>query len=220
MRVAAIDIGSPGKNLGWALSEPARHGTDIDECIAGLAQALRHDGLALGFEAPMFVPLRDDPKKLTAARTGECGGGGPNRPFSAGAGAAVLVTGLVVVPYVLRKLREMVPAARATLDWRAWSKEPGALLLFEAFVTNQAAGRNDAHVEDAQRAIGEFSRRIADPQSFESSIDEPDCLNLLGAMMLRTGWASDLSALSQPCLVVRAMHDELKETAPSDLTER
>ena len=151
----------------------------------------------------MFVPVRDDPKKLTAARDGECGGGGPNRPFSAGAGAAVLVTGLVVVPYVLRKLREMVPTARATLDWRAWSQGAGELLLFEAFVTAQTAGRNDAHVEDAKAAIVEFSRRMADPQSFESSVYERNCLNLLGAMMLRTGWTTDLDELSQACLVVR-----------------
>ena len=43
------------------------------------AAALRIGPLALGFEAPMFVPIRTDPKRLTAARTGEFGKGLPSR---------------------------------------------------------------------------------------------------------------------------------------------
>jgi hypothetical protein len=45
-----------------------------------LAAALRNGPLALGFEAPMFVPMRTDPKRLTAARSGEFGKGLPSRP--------------------------------------------------------------------------------------------------------------------------------------------
>ena len=43
----------------------------------------------------MFVPIRTDPNRLTAARSGEFGKGLPSRPFSASAGAASLVTKLV-----------------------------------------------------------------------------------------------------------------------------
>jgi hypothetical protein len=43
-------------------------GNDIDVCVQSLAAALRNGPLALGFEAPMFVPIRTDPKGLTAAR--------------------------------------------------------------------------------------------------------------------------------------------------------
>jgi hypothetical protein len=35
-------------------------GNDIDVCVQSLAAALRNGPLALGFEAPMFVPIRTD----------------------------------------------------------------------------------------------------------------------------------------------------------------
>jgi hypothetical protein len=43
-------------------------GTDLDDCIKALATALHIDALALGFEAPQFVPFREDQLKLTQAR--------------------------------------------------------------------------------------------------------------------------------------------------------
>jgi hypothetical protein len=58
MNVAVVDIGSPGTNLGWAMAgATTAEGTDIDECVETLATALQFGPLALGFEAPMFVPL-------------------------------------------------------------------------------------------------------------------------------------------------------------------
>jgi hypothetical protein len=95
MNVAVVDIGRPGANFGWAMvGNITAEGTDIDVCVETLAAALRNGPLALGFEAPMFIPIRTDPKRLTAARSGEVGKGMAVRPFSAGAGAAALVTGL------------------------------------------------------------------------------------------------------------------------------
>jgi hypothetical protein len=205
MRVAVIDIGKPGKNLGWAIDEPPYEGTDLDDCIVELAAALRKDALALGFEAPQFIPFRDDPMALTGARQGESGRGLATRAFSASAGATVLVTSLVIVPYVLQRLRERVPMATASLNWRHPITEAGQLLLWEAFVTDQ---RNDAatrHIEDAQLAIADFRRGIVHPASFESSVTAPEgCLSLLGAALLRTGWSTDVALLSKPCLVVRS----------------
>jgi hypothetical protein len=72
-------------------------GTDIGICVQALAAVLRIGPLALGFEAPMFIPIRADQKRLTAARKGESRMGMPSRPFSASAGATALVTGPVVV---------------------------------------------------------------------------------------------------------------------------
>lgn len=177
---------------------------DIDCCVDALANALREGPLALGFEAPLFVPRRDKPSDLLKARRGECEDG-VNRPFSAGAGAAVLVAALAVVPYVLSKLKTAVPHAMSLLDWRSKLSEPGQTLLFEAFVTNQASSRPDTrHVEDARRAVEAFQRGLLRPEEFNSAIDEPNCFNLLGAMLLQTGWTKDLGFLSYPCLVVKA----------------
>ena len=204
MRTAVIDIGKPGKHLGWSIdgANPAG-GDNIDDCIGVFATALNEEGLALGFEAPMFVPMRNDPFTLTKARQGECGNGFPNRPFSAAAGTSVLVTALVVVPYVLSKLRKMSPGAIATLEWRSQPKGPAHLLLFEAFVSNQKKTSDTRHEEDARLAVEAFNRGMADRATFKSAVEEPDCLSLLGAMMLRTGWATDPKILQESCLVVR-----------------
>jgi hypothetical protein len=178
-------------------------GNDIDVCVQTLAEALRNGPLALGFEAPMFVPIRTDPKRLTAAREGDSGKGMPSRSFSASAGATELVTGLVVESYILATLRPLVPEATATLDWRLPPVGPGWLLLFEAFVTDQRKTSDTRHIEDAHLAIAAFQRGMCDPASFHSSVEEPNCLSLLGAIMLRTGWDTDPAILSRPCLVVR-----------------
>jgi hypothetical protein len=204
VRVAVIDIGKPGKSLAWAIDDPNEEGSDLDECIEALATALAEGAVALGFEAPQFVPVRDDPMKLTAARSGESGPGLPTRPFSAGAGATVLVTSVVIVPYVLRRLRERTSGTTVTLDWRRPINKPGHLLLFEAFVADQRKTTATRHVEDAKLAIADFRSGMTHPASFESSVTSPECLSLLGAALLRTGWSSDLALLSTPCLVVRS----------------
>jgi hypothetical protein len=160
MRIAVIDVGKPGENLGWAIDEPDDGGKDLNACIEKLITSLRDGPVALGFEAPQFVPLHDDSAILTKARDGESGPGLPARPFSAGAGAAVLVTSSAVAPYVLCRLRKALPEASATFDWRRpWAK-PGDLLLFEAFVTDQRKETRERHVEDARLALESFRRHL------------------------------------------------------------
>jgi PAS domain S-box-containing protein len=193
----------------WAkVGDTKGEGNDIDVCVQRLAEALRKGPLALGFEAPMFVPIPTDPKRLTAARSGEFGKGLPSRPFSARAGATSLVTRLVVVSYILTTLRPLVPEATATLDWRLPPVGPGRLMLFEAFITDQRKVTDTRHVEDARLAIAAFQRGMRDPANFQSSVEEAICLSLLEAMMLRTGWATDPAILSRPCLVVQAHASE------------
>lgn len=206
MFVVVIDIGTPGKSLGWAAANTAGtivDGTDVDQCIEVMAVALEREPVALGFEAPMWIPTRMQPARLTAARAGESGPGLASRPFSASAGATVLVTGMVVVSYVLRKLKMMRPAATAHLDWRTLPPLADRLLLWEAFVTNQKKAHDERHVEDAKLALTAFLAGMNDPSAFESSVIEPDCLSLLGAALIKAGWTNDLEVLTTPCLVVR-----------------
>jgi hypothetical protein len=203
MHVAVIDIGKPNKNLGWSMVGPtSAEGTDLDECVKSLASALNEGPLALGFEAPMYVPVRSAPDNLTKARNGECRDG-VNRPFSASAGSTVTVTAMVVVPYVLAGLRRLVPAGKATLDWRNFLPEPHGLLLFEAFVTNQRKTTDTRHVEDARLAANHLFERLSSGLAVSSAVDEPSCFSMLGAMMLRTGWSEDPNVVSEECLVVR-----------------
>ena len=206
MNVGVIDIGSPKKkNIGWAIVGPmACAGEDLDEGVCAFAEALKAAPLALGFEAPMFVPMREKAKNLTCARDGE-----GDRAFSAGAGAAVLVTSTVVVPYVLRSLREAAPDATATLNWQGWpfgAASPRQLLLFEAFVSKGGKKRERGHVDDAKSAAQALWNMIETKEPLGPAVTVGRCFNILGAMMLRTGWSCDVSVLSQLCLVVRPRH--------------
>lgn len=214
MKIAAIDIGSPKKTkkhpegkIGWALSPElgVTPGHDLDECIWHLAKALLQGPVALGFEAPMYVPMRDTPEQLTSPRCGEAGKGLPTRPFSAGPGTCALVTSLVVIPYVLYHLKTLAVDARATLDWRESFTAPGQLLLYEAFVTNQKNSARERDQMDAALAVAAFNVKLnSGLAQAASDMGTERCFNLLGAMMLRTGWTKELSVLEQECLVVKA----------------
>jgi hypothetical protein len=161
----------------------------------GSCEGNGHRPLALGFEAPMFVPYGRARGTLDKARVGD-----GDRAFSASPGACVLTKGLVIVPYILERLRSRVSAAKPIFNWRK-PLTGRSLLLFEAFVTH--AGQSVSHRECAHLAIRQFPRGWRERSSFTSAVGEEGTLNLLGAILLRMGWTDDLSVLSEPCLVVR-----------------
>ncbi len=196
LHVAVVDIGRL-TNLGWVVEGPSvtKSGTDIDSCIEVLASAMKMGPLALGFEAPMFVPYGRKRCDLDKGREGD-----GDRAFSASAGACVLTKGLVIVPYILEGLRCHAKAARPTFKWRDRLSERD-LLLFEAFVTH--VGGSVSHEECARLALKQFPKGWEKRASFESAVEQPCTMNLLGAMLLRIGWTDDLTMLSEPCLVVR-----------------
>ncbi|MFL6257197.1 MAG: hypothetical protein ACJ74T_19490 [Pyrinomonadaceae bacterium] len=74
------------------------------------------DGLniALGFEAPLFVPVPDDPNDIGLARAGE-----DNRPFSAGAGASAALVGLQQAAWIMSRLRGDLGKYEVTTEWQA-----------------------------------------------------------------------------------------------------
>jgi hypothetical protein len=192
-----VDIGSL-TNLGWVVEGPSGSttpGTDIDKCIEVLASAMKMGPVALGFEAPMFVPYGRKRCDLDKARKGD-----GDRAFAASAGACALTKALVIVPYILDGLRCRAKAARPTFKWRDRLFERD-LLLFEAFVTH--VGKSVSHVECARLALRQFPKEWGERASFKSAVEEPCTMNLLGAMLLRIGWTDDLTMLSEPCLVVR-----------------
>lgn len=195
LHVAVVDIGNL-KNLGWALKGPSgiKKGTDIDLCVEALVGAMKAGPLALGFEAPMFVPHGRELRDLDRGREGE-----GDRAFSAAPGACVLTKGLVIVPYILERIRRQTQAARPTFKWRE-RLSARDLLLFEAFVTHVD---ETSHVDCAMLALKQFSKLWEKRDSFDSAVQEPLTLNLLGAMLLRMEWTDDLAMLSEPCLAVR-----------------
>ena len=82
--VCVIDIGSPRLgNIGWSLidgqTEKEWSGDQLDQLFPLIPEILDRQGLLLGLEAPLFVPLRSNLLHATKARKGE-----ERRPWSAG----------------------------------------------------------------------------------------------------------------------------------------
>ena len=201
MDVFCADIGSVmNGNFGWfgRLSDGTTvEGIDIAAFATTLASRIDlGERIALGFEAPLFVPLRTDPLEITRARNGETT---PN--WIGGPGAAVLATALAQVPWILRDLKSKVSvAARATLEWSEFASERADIFLWEAFVSGPAKGAS--HIRDAEVAVRAFVAALPNPPA-ANAIHEETVISILGTAMLRTGWSMDLNLLQSPCLVIK-----------------
>ena len=200
--VFCADIGSiSGGNFGWyahLAGTTTAGNTDIHALTALLAKRLNVGvSVALGFEAPMFVPLRTNTQELTKHREGET-----NPNWIGGPGSAVLATALAQVPWILGNLKaKLTTDARATLSWNEFASGVAKLFLWEAFVSGTAKGTS--HIEDARIAVRKFEAALPDPDH-ANAIREPAVMSLLGAALLRTGWSDDPSLLAQSCIVIRA----------------
>jgi len=115
--VVAVDIGSvrPPSKFAWAAFDAPRRvlvnsGTNPESAVSALVPGLLAGAqAALLLEAPMSVPVPggqpDAWRGLGKARRGE-----RNRPWSAGAGAGVLATGLAQGAWMLRELAARCPS--------------------------------------------------------------------------------------------------------------
>jgi Uracil DNA glycosylase superfamily len=203
--IYCADIGSvPNARFGWARaeavdSEVERHrgGTEIIDLVEAVSNELMTGGaVALGFECPLFVPVPEQAVRLGSARAGE-----GNRPWSAGAGAGALATGVVQVAWILQELRERTTNATVHLAWQHFIGAGRGLFLWEAFVTDRA--KATSHVDDATVAVAAFRGSLPDPTA-ANAVSAHRPLSLLGAALLWSGWTRDLELLRTPCLVIKA----------------
>ena len=201
--VAAVDVGSP-KNIGLAISNAKQPGypggiDQLEEFVREIKSALSIGSVALGFECPCFLPLRENAMAITKRRCGE-----GDRPWSAAAGATTAALAAPVAGHVLWKIRNTAPNARPTFDFRRQAKEwrAGDLLLFEGFVSKNAKGQSDK--DDAQITVDAFMKK-ANSWPPESDIDIVDgrVVNLLASALIATGWDIDKGMVSKPGLVVK-----------------
>ncbi|MGR3985342.1 MAG: hypothetical protein OD817_08895 [Gammaproteobacteria bacterium] len=177
MSIFVIDVGAPA-NVGWANSD-GRHGQDIHECIALINAALAAGPVALGFESPLYIPMRDEWKKLTSARKFE-----GNRAWSASSGATVTMPGLVIMTYVFTRLAKEARPTFATPTARF------DLQIFEAMVSGKKGKpAKSSHEADAMHAVKQYkSSKFQDAKSEGAEI-----FNLAAAALQRTGYQADLS---------------------------
>lgn len=208
LAVYVTDAGSVSKgNFHWVSSNrPEGESNDITALVAALCEDIRNaKRVALGFECPLFVPCPGDHTLLGVARPGETDPAFSSRPFNAGAGASVALTGLQAHCWVLREVRSGFPAVRATTRWAEFLAGTCQLFLWEAFVSGSEKG--ERHHEDAVLALRAFEMSL-DRMATASRIGGESPVSLAGAAILWAGLSSDLTLLHSPCVVLRPIFTE------------
>ncbi len=195
--VLAIDVGK-AENLGWADSEGNKGGhTTLEEQLA-YAGAKLADGqpVALGFEAPIWVPLRDDLKTFNKSRGGV--ESSLNRPWSASAGCIVTAQALALMPLCLNVLKTALEGRDilATTIPATWHRD-GGLLVWEAFVSGKHKGSD--HADDADLAVKAFMDR---EDRLVSDIPDQSAFSMAAAALLTTKWAVRSEELTAPSIVI------------------
>ncbi len=208
MAIYAVDVGSIAQgNFAWArVARPTdasagRSGSDIGDLIDSVSTDLQEGRqVALGFECPLFIPVRDAPACLTAKRLGE-----GNRPWSAGAGTGALATGLAQSVYILRMLRKAAEEVgfhiTPTLTAAEFLAGEASLLLWEAFVSGKS--KTQSHLSDAKAAARACLHRLSTGGAQTDVGGDDTVLSLIGAAVVRSGLSQSVALLSQPCLVVK-----------------
>jgi hypothetical protein len=205
LQVFCADVGSiPGGSFAWARRIPGSDGEalhrpeSIESLAASVVQVLR-DGepVALGFEAPLFIPVPENPDRLGKARPCDA----PSPSWSSSVGASVLATAMVQIPWILRFVHERVPDLRVHVQWQPFAEQQSGLLLWEAFVSGTAKG--ETHEEDARSGIQAFCEQLPDPGD-PSAADTERPFSLLAAAAMWAGFDLPIEDTRDPCLLVRA----------------
>ncbi len=211
--IYAVDVGSPRRgNFAWArlASEPgtlAELSTNITELAMRLKSDLPRRKVALGFEAPMFIPIPQEEGGLSRGRPGE-----GDRSCFAPAGMAVSMMGLQQMTRLFHQLR----TERASFVWSmkefAEATEPGTLLLWEAFVSKDAkskgGGKHNEHEQDAEIAACQFRDDLRAGRTNKGIVYADVAFSLVGASLLWSGWVGGVNSkvadlLRQQTVVVR-----------------
>jgi hypothetical protein len=207
--VCCVDVGSPKKkNVGWAVVRGTEvlTGTNLDMLVTMLADAAAAGlPIALGFECPLYVPARDKLMMLTDARRDE------PLAWTAGPGACVLASGLVVTSYVLRILRARVAGLSGTTKWAEFARGDCGLLVWEAFITSRDEPTvhesvrpiANEHERDAMAGALAFRSRCTAYSGPESDFGPEPSVSLAAMSLLHSGLSSDVGLLSDVPLVIR-----------------
>lgn len=202
--ICVIDIGSPKLgNIGWCLLDTQLDkkytGSDLDELFPLLPPMIKSQGLILGLEAPLFVPIRQDILLATKGRKGE-----KRRPWSAGAGAQVLAMNLPIMVYIFSKIRSFSGQIRYSLNEKTFSFSPDEIMIFEALVSGGDKG--DTHINDAEIMatnclIHAKSGRL--PASILEIEEDTSYFNLAAAALLRCSLSDSISDLEEYCPIYK-----------------
>lgn len=149
--------------------------------------------IALGFEAPLFIPVPESANDLSRGREGE-----GNRSFAAPAGGYVTTLGMHQAAWVLDKIHSSCgDTCRFTLNPQDWKPNTPEQVLFcwEAFVAETAhSNSKQEHLEDAATAAMKFLDKEKDITT-ENAVTIERPFSLIRAVALWSGWTKDLQVL-------------------------
>jgi len=186
--LAAIDAGGR-KTVGWAIST-GKDGHNLEQLGDAIYNHLRTSRVVLAVEAPLWVPLRKQQSRMTAARVGE------RQPWAGRVGGGVLVAGLANLSLILG----IAKPNRVVFDE---TNEPGSLVVLEAY--RPSAGTN--HIDVAQDILKALVARW--PNDFVCRITRPSeepVLNLVAAVALALGISVSRSDLRRETKVIDPSH--------------
>lgn len=204
--ICAIDIGSPKKgNLGWCFIDVQNDQeytcSNLDNMFSYIINAIKHKGLILGLEAPLFIPVRQNLKLATNARKGEGG-----KPWSAGSGAQVLTINLPIMIYIFKRINSFIPNISYYLNESGFTAKPMEIMLFEAFVSGVDKG--SSHINDAQmmaHSCAHYSKKYMLPPSILQHEEHTEFFNLAAAALLRCGLKTSTADLNLDTPIYKPM---------------
>ena len=209
--IGSMEAGSRKENhFGWAgvsidpieQQSSWQEGDNPQELADAVAYGLNQGAkVALGFESPLWIPVRENPWMLTRQR---CDEGSPS--WASQTGATVLTTGLAQVSWILKTIRDKPVNAKASLDWNLCRTSKDGLFVWEAFVSGPAKAERsdpDSHIKDAQTGVRAFIEALPDLEPDVTAPPKSRTCSLIGAALLWAGWSTDLSLLGQTCRVIK-----------------
>jgi hypothetical protein len=210
--IYACDIGTTRRSaetglpsFAWARVNPEegviQASSDIDKLVKHLQSDIRQGySVALGFEAPLFIPVPVNTEHLSKSREGD-----GNRSWSASSGAGVTVLGIHQSAWILRSLyKSSHRRCDFTLDWQQHWPPVGnrpVLLCWEAFVSG--AAHSELHLTDAVTAVDFFYRNEAKLRGAREPVYAEQPVSLIGSVALWSGWVSDIRFIHEPTLVIK-----------------
>jgi len=205
MIVYACDVGSTKSgSFGWArvtldsTSSP-RGGENIEDLILNISSDLDTGrGVSIGFEAPLYMPVPNSSEDLSSGRKGE-----GSRSMFAPAGGYVTTLACHQAAYILRELSDFQSDYELTLNAEDWIQEEGqSLLVWEAFVSEEAHAEEDDHKRDAATAAVFFRENDQNLEDM-NAVTSDSILSVIGSAALWAGWTEDTDILHEDCLVLR-----------------
>ena len=210
-RIYAVDVGSTRNgergqppNFAWARVDPQMPeglvgSFDIELlCDRLVADLKARRSVALGLEAPLFIPVPTAASKLSRGRKNE-----GSRSFAAPAGLAVASLGLHQAAWILRRVSECCSnSVSFQVAPTAWPPNADAMVLFcwEAFVSESA--HSPSHITDAATAVMDFLAHESDLAS-ANAVTAEHPLSLIAAAALWSGLAVGPEMLREPTVVLR-----------------